>query len=442
MITFFIFIFTLSILVVFHEFGHYIVARLFKVKVLTFSVGFGPKLFKFNTKSNEWCIGAIPLGGYVKMLDEREGEVPNDLFHLAFNRKKSYQKILIASAGPIFNLFFAFIAYYFLALSGISELKPVVASVNPTLNSQISIPPQSIIKQINSVNITSWENADKVFNQQVNLKPKVEFNIITNAKEQHFIFDFTELRLHYGKKLYLENLGLYPFAYLPVISNIEPDSAAARAKLQIDDRIVAINGQEINNWFTLAELVQHSPGRLLDLSIIRHTKALNLKVIPDSWDNDGQLIGKLGIMPTLDQDLLHKNSFVHHYSIVAAAKSAALSTYNVIFLNLDGLIGITSGGLSVHDLGGPISIARASSSAFSAGFKSFIDFLALISIGLAIMNLLPIPVLDGGHIFIYSIEWLIGREITYQVQAQIFKIGFILLLGITFLAIYNDILRL
>lgn len=444
MIAFLVFLMTIGILVTFHEFGHYLFARIFKVKVITFSIGFGPKLFKFQSKYNEWCISAIPLGGYVKMLDEREGEVESELKHLAFNNKKPYQKIIIAAAGPVFNLLFAFLAYYILSVAGIPELKPVVASVNSQISASnnIRVPENSLIKSINNIPVYSWSGADKVFNQQVKKSHIVKLNIVNTDKEQVLNLDLQQVFAHYNSNLYLEHLGLYPYKYISTIAYIEPASAAMKADLQVNDEILGINGKKITDWFTLADIIKSSPSKLLIFDVKRQNKVLQIKVTPDSSDNDGQLIGKVGIMPTLDQSLVHANSFVHRYSLIAAFSNAWLSTYNVAALNLSGLYGIVTGKVSARDLGGPITIAKVGSGALAQGFKNFIDFLALISIGLAVMNLLPIPVLDGGHILIYIIEWITGKEVTHQVQAQIFKVGFVLLIGVSFLAIYNDILRL
>lgn len=444
MITFLVFLLTLGILVVFHEFGHYVVARMFKVKVITFSVGFGPKLFTFKTKSNDWCISAIPLGGYVKMLDAREGEIPVGQEHLAFNYKKPWQKILIAFAGPFFNLLFAFLAYYFMALVGVNELKPIISSVNPELVAinQVNITANSTIQKINGIAVHSWQQADKLFNQQVQKSPMVQLGVTANNKESQIDLNLTQAVKHFHDELYLETIGLYPVSYLPIIAYIEPNSPAMKAHLQINDQIISINSQQIASWFEIAKTIQNSAGETLSIQVKRQDKLLDVQVVPVSSDNDGQVVGKIGIMPTLNQKLLQEHSYTHKYNFLSAFSNAASSCYSVIVLNLSGFYAIAVGKISVNNLGGPISIAKASRGALASGIKDFVDFLALISIGLAIMNLLPIPVLDGGHILIYAIEWVIGKEVTHSMQILIFKISFVLVMGISILAIYNDILRL
>ena len=249
-------------------------------------------------------------------------------------------------------------------------------------------------------------------------------------------------REHFNKNLHLEDIGLYPISYLPVISYIEPKSPAMQSGIKINDKIVAVDGKEINNWFVLANIIQNSVSKVLNISIIRNNKPMNLNVTPIAVDNDGQVSAKLGIMPSVDTNLLVSNSFSYKYNILSGFKYAALSCYELVKLNITSIYSIISGHSSINNLGGPISIAKAANGALTNGATEFIDFLALISIGLGIMNLLPLPVLDGGHIIIYLIEWAIGKEVTYQTQSIIFKIGFVLIMGITIIAFYNDILRL
>jgi regulator of sigma E protease len=443
-LTFIGFILTIGILVLFHELGHYVVARICGVKVITFSIGFGPKLLSIHTKSNEWCVSLIPLGGYVRMLDAREGAVSANEKHLAFNYKKPYQKILIALAGPLFNLLFAFIAYYVLSITGVPELKPVISGINPELTqiNQINIVPGSKIIKINGENVYTWSEADKVFNTEIQKSPLLSMDLEYANHNTHMNLSLTKAREHFNHNLHLNSLGLYPIRYLPIIAYIEPDSPAMKSGLRLNDEIVSINNKTTNNWFLLTSIVQNSPGQLIDLGIRRDKRVINIKIMPDSIENDGQIAGRLGIMPTVDMSLLSSNSLIHKYSMLGAFTNAAASCYAVLMLNLTSIYSIISGHSSVHNLGGPISIARAAHGALANGYTDFINFLALISIGLGIMNLLPLPVLDGGHILIYTLEWFMGREVTYHTQNIIFKIGLVLIIGITMLAFYNDILRL
>ncbi|MCC2625891.1 MAG: rseP [Burkholderiales bacterium] len=437
------FLVTIGILVVVHEYGHYLFARMFKVKVLTFSVGFGPKILSFKSKANEWRLSLIPFGGYVRMLDEREGIVAENEKHLAFNNKNPYQKILIAMAGPLFNLLFAILVYYLIALIGITQLKPVISRINPvllqnTIKSNVTVPSQIIA--IDGHHINTWDEADKQFNQAVIHKSGFNIQLLP---EQSITIDSTILKQHFSKNAYLETIGMYPINYLPVISYIEPHSVADKSGLKVNDQIIAINSKNVANWFEIADAIKTSPGETLSLKIRRGKTDFSYQLVPESRkDNDGQIIGVLGIMPSPDLALLKQNSFTQKYNLIQAFGYAFNECYNVTWFNLYSVFQIITGQMSLYNLGGPISIAKAGGVAISDGIVHFAEFLALISIGLAIMNLLPIPVLDGGHILIYMIEITIGKQLSNNIQELIFKIGFLFVLGLSLFAIYNDMMRL
>ena len=436
------FLITIGVLVIVHEFGHYIVARAFKVKVITFSIGFGPKIFNFAGKHNNWTISLIPLGGYVRMLDEREGDVHDGYKHLAFNRKAPWKKILIALAGPVFNILFAIIVYYAVALNGVSNLKPIVASVNP----QFQIAEAKLFKpdmQISSVNgspVTSWNEVDLLFHKAVKKNSIVKLGI--NNVESELILNLAKLRQNYNKNMYLETLGVYPYSFLPIISYVEPNSPAYKAGIKIDDTIIAINELPTNNWFYISYIIRQSVDKNITLKIKRDKEEQIIKIRPVLENNDGELYGKVGIMPTLDETQLAKNSYTQKYGILNGWAYAVNSCYSIIAINISFLGEMISGKMSLTNLGGPISIAKAGKNALHDGFKKFVDFLALISLGLAIMNLLPIPVLDGGHIVIYLVEWVTKKEVSYKTQMMIFKLGFVFIISLSVFAIYNDILRL
>lgn len=438
------FLLTIGILVVIHEFGHYLFARLFKVKVLTFSIGFGPKIISWQGKNNQWKIGAIPLGGYVQMLDEREAPVAPEFKHLAFNNKPPFQKLLIAFAGPLFNILFAFIAYYFIGLYGVYNLKPVISTINPTplVQNLEKITPNSTIIKIDNQQIDSWSEAEEIFRKDLTRADKINLSLLNESKIYQIQLDFNKYKNN-ASEYSLTDLGLYPFKYLPIVAYTEPQSAAVKAGLKEGDEILKINGQVISNWFQVSKLIKSSPSEKLIFIVKRNDQEITLSIIPDSvTDEDGQIIGKIGIMPTLDNSLIEKNSFIKHYNPLNSLGYAYTACLNLAYNNIAMLGLMLSGNVSWHNLGGPVSIAKASKVAMHQGIKSFVDFLALISLSLAIMNLLPIPVLDGGHILIYAIEWLTGKPMAIDIQRLLFKFGMIFVLGVTFLALYNDFLKL
>ncbi len=444
MLALFGFLITIGLLVVIHEFGHYVFARIFNVKVLTFSVGFGPKILKWQGKHNEWCISIIPLGGYVKMLDERESPVTHDKKDLAYNNKPAYQKLLIAFAGPLFNILFAFLAYYLMGIYGVYNLKPTIASLNPSkLVENISqIPVNSTIISINNQPVDSWNQAEEAFSKVIKYSEIVNFKIKEAGKSQNVSLNLHKF-LNNEETPSLTELGLLPIRYLPIISYVEPQSPASNAGLHEEDKITQINDQKIETWFDVSRIIKSSPSQKLAFTLFRDNNSLKLTVIPDSaTDDNGQIIGKIGIMPTLDNLLIQQNSFIKKYSPFTSFSYAYTSCINLIVSNLTMLKLMIQGQVSWHNLGGPVSIAKASQSAIHQGVKAFVDFLALISLSLAIMNLLPIPVLDGGHILLYSIEWLRGKPLSIEAQQLFFKVGIVIVLGLSSLALYNDFLKL
>lgn len=440
------FLLTIGILVVVHEYGHYLFARMFKVKILIFSVGFGPKILSLKSKSNEWRISLIPFGGYVRMLDERECVVNDNEKHLAFNNKPPYQKILIAFAGPLFNILFAILVYYSIAIIGITQVKPVISAINSkliqdTLKVNITTPSQIIA--IDGYKPGSWADADKKFNDSVQNKPQFNLQLQHTLSIQTLQINGEILKQHFNNEAYLETAGLYPINYLPVISYVEPHSAADKSGLKPDDKIVAINSKTITNWFQVADTIRSSPGVELDIKINRAGKNLNYIITPISKnDSNGQLIGVLGIVPLLDEKLLQQNTFTQKYDLFHAFNYALAECYRVAQFNIIGIYQIVTGAVSPYNLGGPITIAKIGAGAIHGGIIQFGEFLALVSISLALMNLLPIPILDGGHIIIYAIELIINRQLSNSVQEFIFKLGFILVLGLSIFAIYNDMMRL
>jgi regulator of sigma E protease len=438
------FLLTIGILVIVHEFGHYLFARLFKVKVISFSIGFGPKLLKWQGKHNQWCISAIPLGGYVQMLDEREATVSPELLPMAFNNKPPYQKLLIAFAGPLFNILFAFIAYYIMGLYGVYNLKATIQSINPTpmVQNLQQIPTNSTILSLNGQNVDSWNSAEEVFSDEIKHTSQLNLKLQIGAEQKIINLNLNKY-LDNSENPSLSNLGLYPFQYLPIISYVEPQSPAAKAGLREQDKVLQINQTPIKSWFTLAEVIRESPSNKLLFSIIRGHESQQLSIIPDSSEDDnGQLIGKVGIMPTLDASLLMQNSYIKNYSIFGSIGYAYNSCVNLMQTNLTMLSYMLQGKVSWHNIGGPVSIAKASQNAMHQGVKAFVDLLALISLSLAVMNLLPIPMLDGGHIVLYALEWLTGKKISNTTQQFLFKIGLIAILTISGLALYNDFLKL
>lgn len=434
---FFYFIIVLTILVFVHEFGHYLVARLCKVKVLVFSIGIGPKIFSWQGKHNEWRISSIPLGGYVRMLDLREAQVSSELLNQEFTNKPHYQKILIALAGPVFNILFAILVYFALALYGIDKLKPVIFDTAPQYS---FITPGSQITSVNQHPTTSFEQAnDLVAKYAKNNTPlKIQLN---DTKHSILSIDVTQIAKH-GKELSLFDIGLYPVHYTTTIAMLERNSPAWTANLKEDDSIVKIGDTDIKTWTQLTQIIKQHPDTTLNFTIQRNNEYFTTDIHIQAINENNKTIGKIGIMPQIDTSLLKQNTYTEHYSFLSATTYAIQTSYSVVALNLTGIYQLITGKSSWHNMGSAISIAKASNSAAKEGITTFLNFLAMFSIALGVMNLLPIPMLDGGHIVIYTLEMISRKKISNQTQEKIFKIGFILLIIIMLLAVYNDIIRL
>lgn len=438
------FLLVIGVLVIVHEFGHYLFARLFGVKVISFSIGFGPKLIKWQGKHNEWCISLIPLGGYVAMLDERVAEVANELKPFAYNQKPPYQKLLIAFAGPLFNILFAFFAYYAMGLYGVYTLKPVIESIHPTplVQNLTQIPVASNLLSLNNLPISSWSDAEDIFSDQLKNTNIIKFQVSKESTTQEISLDLTKFKNNVDSKSLIE-LGLYPFKYLPIISYVEPSSRADVAGLRDGDKVLSVNNIPITSWFDLSNIIRSSPSNKLSFLILRKNAKISVVVTPESFqDDNGQIIGKVGIMPTLDSQLLTHDSYIKKYTFVSGLPFAFKSCISTLEDNWLMVTMMIQGKVSWHNIGGPVSIAKASEVAIHQGVKAFIDLLALVSLSIAFMNLLPIPVLDGGHIVIYAFEWIFKKPIDDKLQQVMFSLGLVVVLSFTALALYNDFMKL
>lgn len=439
----FFFILALSLLVVVHEYGHFWVARRCGVKVLKFSVGFGKALWSKKGKDGtEYIIAALPLGGYVKMLDEREGEVlPSDL-HRAFNRQSLKSRTAIVAAGPIANLIFAIFAYWLIFVIGIPGIRPIVAEVSvnsPAEQAQIKAGDE--ISAIDGKGTPTWSSVYKTLWQKSETGGKTDLIIDSQGIETHHVVDVPVLDLQSAGTI-LKKLGIKPIQpkYIPVIGDIKENSAAERAGLQQGDLLVAADAVAIETWQQWVELIQQNPEQLIVISVKRNNSIIELVLTPEKTAEDVGYIGAgIDISKTQIPDKLKAEL---RYGPIHALTSAVVETWRFSTLTLKSLFGMVMGTVSTKNLGGPISIAQIAGSSADSGFISFVSFLAMISVSLAILNLLPIPVLDGGHLAFYAIEWFKGEPLSEQAQIQGQKIGISLLLVLMLLAFFNDLTRL
>ena len=444
------FLFALGVLIVFHEFGHYWVARRCDVRILRFSVGFGRALWmrRFGPDATEFVIGALPLGGYVKMLDEREGAVDPRERHRAFNNKPVSRRLAIVAAGPVFNLIFAVAAYWLIYMIGIAGLKPVLGAVEPgSLAAQAGLSAGDEIVEVAGHGTPTWSAVLDVAVGHVIQGGTLALVASDRSGERRPLsLDLSSISIDdmAGGHL-LERMGMQAMRPLipAVIGSVVDDSAAARAGLLAGDRVLAAEGVSIRDWGQWVEIVRASPGRELRAEILRGSDNLTVAITPDAVaDQQGHTVGRIGaIVDTstpVDPDLLGREAYGPGTALLRALDRTA----EMCVITLRVLAKMIMGEASVRNLSGPISIAQYAGESAGIGLVAFLGFLAIVSVSLGVLNLLPIPLLDGGHLMYYLIEVIKGSPVSESMQGMGQQVGLAILLGLMGLALYNDILRL
>jgi regulator of sigma E protease len=442
------FIVAIGVLVTVHEFGHFWVARRLGVKVLRFSIGFGTPLWKrrFGADDTELVVAALPLGGYVKMLDEHEGEVPAAELDRAFNRQPLSSRMAVVVAGPLFNFLFAIVAYWLMFVAGVPGLRPVVGDVAPdSYAEQAGIASGDEILAIGQTSTPTWEaTVLALLDASLDSNDAVTLTVRTAAgAERHLQASFESTDELLQKGGVLENFGLTPWQPPAVIDHLVADGAGARAGLQPGDRIVQADTVAVTSWSQWVEYVRARPAQLIRVRVLRDGLETGLELTPDSIVDAGQNIGRIGAYVRLPDDDQHATMrVVVRYGPLQAVTAALGKTWEVTTLTLRTLWKMISGGASVENLSGPISIAQYAGQSAAVGLATFLGFLGLVSVSLGVLNLLPVPVLDGGHLLYYVIELVKGSPVSEAAQLAGQKIGIALLLALMSLALYNDLLRL
>ena len=442
----------LGLLITFHEFGHFWVARRLGVRVLRFSVGFGKPIWSRRGSDNtEYAVAAIPLGGYVKMLDEREGEVPPDQLDQAFNRKPVWARIAIVAAGPIFNLVFAVLAFWLMFLVGIPESRPVIGGVSG-IALEAGIEPGDAIVAVDESDTRTWSHAMLELVTHALDRNNVDVTVenADGIRSEHTL-ELAALGADFSEEKTLEAIGLEPWRLEipPVIGEVTNPSPAYQAGLYEGDRILSIAGEEVLSWSWIGHLVQtHGiEGEPLSITVDRDGTQLELEVRPrkekSGWFSSRLLLGIRNAEISSEQRAsLDRAAIVLRLGPLEGLQAAVKETWRLTGSTL-GLLGrMITGKASVKNLSGPISIAQFANTSASAGLSHFLFFLGAISLSLGILNLLPIPVLDGGHLLYYLIELVKGSPVSDQAQIAGQYFGLIALAGLMSLAFVNDILRL
>lgn len=435
-------------LIAIHEFGHYFVARKLGVKVLVYSIGFGPTVLKWTSKKSgiQYQLSALPLGGYVKMLDEREGNVAEADLPYAFNRQHPWKRIAIVAAGPLINLIFAVLLFWVLFLPAQEQLNTRVGKVlvnSPAATAQMQVGDK--ITAVDGAKTTTWEQLNFALVDRAGESGIIQIEADRNGQAKSFELPIQNF-LKDQNQSPLDSLGFIPYRpYIPAtVMKLSEDGAAIRQGMKEGDQIVAIDGVKMKDWFDVVEVVQASPEKLLKIDVLRQNQLVHLEVMPQGKrDNMGNVSGVLGVQSNPDKVVIpaeYKQTI--QYGPVEAFGKAIDKTGQISTMILNSIVKMVRGLIGLENLSGPITIAKVAGQSAEMGWQTFISFMALMSVSLGILNLLPIPMLDGGHLVYYFVELIRGKPVSEQIQLVGLKIGMVLLGSMMLLALFNDFMRL
>ncbi|MCW8853941.1 MAG: RIP metalloprotease RseP [Gammaproteobacteria bacterium] len=444
------FILAIGVLVTFHEFGHYWVARSLGVKVLRFSVGFGKPIYTWRkTKGNdeiEYVIAMIPLGGYVKMLDEREADVDDSEKARAFNRQPILNRIAIVAAGPIFNFLLAIALYWIVFINGVDGLKPVIGQpVDQSIAAQAGFVDEDEIFSVGSTEVNTWQSFRMALidygidGGSLKIKVKTADQMMVERElligDKHILDSDADVIQQLGFKRWNPEIPA-------VFGGVTDTGAARKAGLKKGDLILAVDGETINNWEHLVEIVKSSAGSQLEFLVRRDNSELFINVTPLERKINNLVTGFIGAYPAIPAEVEQKTKTHIEYTVGYAFIKSIEKTWNMSILTLRVLGKMLLGEAALENISGPITIASYAGITASIGIITYLSFLAMISVSLGVLNLLPIPMLDGGHLFYYLIEFIKGSPVSEKFEEIGQQIGLTLLLMLMALAVFNDIQRL
>lgn len=438
----------LGVLVTVHEFGHFWVARLCGIKVLRFSIGFGPGLLRWRDRyDTEFVIAALPLGGYVKMVDEREGDVAEADLPYAFNRKSVVQRMATVAAGPLANFVLAVLAYWIVFMLGVQGVAPIIDEVSPgSIADAAGLESGQEIVAVDGEPISTWQELGEQLVRRIGEEGTIRFT----ARYPDSDLEYESEAALRGWDIDAKNpdpigtigLTLYRPKILPIADQLTPGDPAAMAGMQSNDLVLSVDGNEVKDWADWVEYVRAHPGQSLLVLVERGDEAISLSMTPKLVvTKDKQRIGQVGmtvVAPSWPEGFYRETE----YGVLAALGKACSQTGKTTVMIFDSVKKMIVGDISLEHLSGPITIAKVAGASASYGVAAFLQFMALLSVSLGVLNLLPIPILDGGHLAYYFAELVKGSPVSMRVQELGYRLGLFFVVGLMVLALYNDIARL
>lgn len=443
------FVVAIAVLVAIHEFGHYLAARMLGVKVLRYSIGFGRVLWsrRAGPDRTEYCLSAIPLGGYVKLLDERDCAVTFNERDRAFNRQPIPSRLAILAAGPLFNLLFAVLAYWLMFVGGIPGVKPVVGEVAPdSVAAHAGLRAGDLITAVDGQPVATWESATLEMLDSLLARGAIGLQVTGSGGDERRVSMGTagrEEELTEPGQLFVR-LGMQPWAPVlePVIGEVTPGGPAARAGMRAGDRILESAGTPVASWVDWVEQVRAHPGDTLRVRVRRGESTLLLELEVERVESADGTIGRIGAAVEYPEALFDAMRAEERYGVAQALVHGAERTWDMSLLTVRMMWRMVIGDVSVKNISGPINIAQYAGYSASIGFSAFLSFLAIVSVSLGVLNLLPVPMLDGGQIVYTLAEAFKGGPLSERAQLIGQQVGILFLLVLMSFAFYNDLTRL
>ncbi len=437
----------LGVLVTFHEFGHFWVARRCGVKVIRFSIGFGTPLLRWqDAKGTEFVIALLPLGGYVKMVDEREGNVSDEDIPYAFNRKSVLQRIAIVGAGPAANFILAIVVYWFVFLYGVQGVAPIVAGVvEGSIAEEAGLIPGQEVVAVDGVPTPTWQALGERLVYRLGDKDQIRFTLLDTDTQLEYQYEamLGDWAVDTKAPDPIKSMGIELFQprVAPIAALITPDGPADQAGMLSGDEVLSADGEAIHDWRAWVMYVRARPNQNIAVLLQRDGQVFELNISPRSVEENGEIIGQVGMsvaQPVWPEGFIRET----RYGIIAGFSKACSQVLGTSEMILKSIGKMVTGALSVEHLSGPITIAKVAGSSAEYGLVPFLQFMALLSVSLGVLNLLPIPVLDGGHLIYYFVEAIKGSPVSSRFQVAGQQLGMLFIIGLMALALYNDLQRL